>query len=70
MGKQKNKIDMEYIYLGDRLTDSNLKNKECSAVRRADGKCYRSKMSTMLVEFNGIKHIVLARRLRKIKTNK
>lgn len=59
---------MEYIYLGDKLTDPEIKSTKCKAVRRSNGKCYRSKLSTMLVEFeNGIKHIVLARRLRKIK---
>lgn len=56
----------DYIYLGDRLTDPKLKGKECNAIRRPDGKCIRSKMSTMLVSFNGITHNVLARRLRKI----
>jgi len=58
---------MEYIYLGDRLTEQTLKNKLCNAVRRANGKCIRSKMSTMLVTFdNGKSCVVLARRLRKI----
>lgn len=59
-----NDYDMEYKYLGDKLTDSALKNKHCKAVRRANGKCIRSKMSTMLVEFeDGTKHNILARRL-------
>ena len=58
---------MDYLYLGDRLTDPVLKNMNCSAVRRSNGKCIRSKKATMLVQFeNGIKHVVLARRLRKI----
>jgi len=57
----------DYIYLGDRLTDESLKGKPCNAVRRANGKCIRSRMSTMLVEFDGTKHNVLARLLRKIK---
>lgn len=58
---------MEYKYLGDKLTDQRLINKHCSAVRRADGKCKRSRISTMLVEFeSGEKHVILARRLRKI----
>jgi hypothetical protein len=57
-----------YIYLGDRLTDKNLIGAKCEAVRRADGKCIRSRMSTMLVKFeNGTIHNILARRLRKIK---
>jgi hypothetical protein len=59
----------DYIYLGDKLTDPALKGKECNAVKRANGKCIRSKLSTMLVEFNGIRHNVLARRLRKLSNN-
>ena len=59
----------QYVYLGDRFTDNSLQNKECNAVRRLDGKCIRSKMGTMLVSFDGVKHIVLARRLRKITNN-
>lgn len=59
---------MDYLYLGDRLTDPSWKNQACRAVRRADGKCIRSPMGTMLVEFaNGKKCIVIGRRLRKIK---
>ena len=59
--------NMDYIYLGDKLTVESLKGKPCNAVRRPDGKCIRSKMSTMLVVFeDGKNHIVLARRLRKI----
>ncbi len=58
----------EYLYHGDKLTCPTLKKKPCSAVRRPDGKCRRSPLSTMLVEFeNGIQHIILARTLRKIK---
>lgn len=56
-----------YIYLGDKLTDSKLKGMTCEAVRRDNGKCIRSKMSTMLVSFDGVRHVVLARRLRKLK---
>jgi hypothetical protein len=59
---------MEYKYLGDKLTDARYKNKQCRAVRRANGKCIRSRMATMLVMFEeGVKVNVLARRLRKIK---
>lgn len=61
-------MNKEYIYLGDKLTDPELKGKQCSAVRRKDGKCIRSKMATMLVDFGNRKCVVLARRLRKIKT--
>jgi hypothetical protein len=59
---------MEYIYLGDRLTVESLKGQKCNALRQPNGKCIRSKKATMLVQFeNGDKHIILARRLRKIK---
>jgi hypothetical protein len=56
----------DYIYLGDKLTDPVFKNQPCDAIRKANGKCIRSKMSTMLVSFGGIIHNVLARRLRKL----
>lgn len=58
-------MNQDYIYLGDKLTDEKYKDKHCTAVRRADGKCIRGKNSNMLVEFNGIKVVILARRLRK-----
>jgi hypothetical protein len=58
---------MDYTYKGDRLTDETLKGQKCNAIRKPDGKCIRSKMATMLVQFeNGKKHVVLARQLRKI----
>ncbi len=57
----------EYIYHGDRFTDPALKNKQCSAVRRQDGKCIRGKNGNMLVEFEGVRVNVIARQLRKIK---
>jgi hypothetical protein len=61
---------MDYIYLGDKLTDDRLKNKQCSAIRKSDGKCRRSRFGTMMVQFeNGEYHIVLARRLRKLNKN-
>ena len=57
----------EYIYLGDKLTDPALKNKPCRAIRNRAGKCIRSPMATMLVEFEGGQLcVILARRLRKI----
>jgi len=60
--------NFEYTYLGDKLTDLKWKNLKCKAIRRPNGKCIRSKMSTMLVLFeNGELNVVLARRLRKIK---
>ena len=57
----------DYIYLGDKFTDNSLRGMPCNAIRRTNGKCIRSRMSTMLVSFNGVIHNVLARRLRKIK---
>ncbi len=54
-----------YKYLGDRLTDNALKKAECIAVRRPDGKCIRGRNGAMLVSFNGIKHVVIGRLLRK-----
>lgn len=56
-----------YIYIGDRFTDPALKNKQCTAVRRQDGKCIRGKNGNMLVEFDGVHVNVIARLLRKIK---
>lgn len=60
---------MEYIYLGDRLTEDQLKGKRCRAVRRQDGKCIRSQtMGTMLVQFEeGPICTVIGRRLRKLR---
>lgn len=57
----------DYIYLGDRFTDPKLKGKECSAVRRKDGKCIRGKNGSMLVIFDNVRHVVIGRLLRKIK---
>ena len=58
---------MTYIYLGDRLTRPDLKGAKCRAVKNENGKCKRSPMGTMEVEFeNEEKHIVLGRRLKKI----
>ncbi len=59
---------MKYEYRGDRFTDASLREKECYAVRRNDGKCIRGKNGNMLVIFDGRKTVVLARQLRK--TNK
>lgn len=55
-----------YTYLGDRLT-GEFKGKTCTAVRRPDGKCIRGKNGSMLVEFDGVRAVVLGRRLRKVK---
>lgn len=56
---------MKYTYLGDRLTDPLLKGMQCDPVIRSDGKCIRSRISTMLVTDGNRKYVVLARRLRK-----
>lgn len=45
--------EMDYIYLGDRLTRPELRRMPCRAVRRSDGKCIRGRNSNMLVEFGG-----------------
>ncbi|MHA4842941.1 hypothetical protein ACX0G7_02195 [Flavitalea antarctica] len=58
---------MKYIYLGDRNTVSDLKGKACIAVRRDDGKCIRGKNGSMLVSFEGVRHNIPARLLRKLK---
>jgi hypothetical protein len=57
----------EYKYLGDKYTEPSLRGALCSAVRRPDGKCIRGKNGSMLVDFNGEKHVVMGRLLRKIK---
>lgn len=58
---------MKYRYLGDRLTDSSLKGKECDPVLRPDGKCITGGSKMLVVFENGVKHVVLRYRLRKIK---
>lgn len=57
-----------YTYLGDRHTDQVFKGKTCTAVRRPDGKCIRGANGNMLVSFDGVKVVVLARLLRKVKS--
>lgn len=56
-----------YTYLGDRFTSPELKGKTCTAVRRTDGKCIRGANGNMLVSFDGVQVVVLARLLRKTK---
>lgn len=56
----------EYKYIGDRFTLPEIKRAGCNAVRR-NGKCVRGKNGNMLVEFDGIKTVVIARLLRKTK---
>ena len=63
--------EMDYIYLGDRLTRPELRRMPCRAVRRSDGKCIRGRNGNMLVEFDGVgKCVILGRLLRKIKKPK
>lgn len=58
----------QYIYLGDRMTDEQLKGQLCTAVRRPDGRCIRGRNGNMLVEFVGGRQAnVIARLLRKVK---
>ncbi len=59
----------EYVYLGDRFTRPELRGAECSAVRRADGKCVRGRNGSMLVEFESGRQVVVGRMLRKVKTS-
>ena len=60
--------EMDYIYLGDRLTRPELRRMPCRAVRRSDGKCIRGRNGNMLVEFDGVgKCVIIGRLLRKIK---
>jgi len=53
----------DYIYLGDRYTDEQLKNSECNAVRNHDGKCIRGKNGNMLVNFPSFGCVVVRARL-------
>lgn len=49
------------------MTAPGLKGSRCNAVKREDGKCIRGKNGSMLVEFEGKKHVVIGRLLRKNK---
>lgn len=63
--------EMDYIYLGDKMTRPELRRMPCRAVRRFDGKCIRGKNGNMLVEFPGIgKVVVLANYYVKSKNKK
>src|SRR5690606_6289344 len=62
-----NESMMEYRYLGDRLTAPEHRGRRCKAVRRPDGKCIRSRMGSMLVEWeDGSQCVVIGRLLRKV----
>lgn len=63
--------EMDYIYLGNRLTRPELRRMPCRAVRRLNGKCIRGRNGNMLVEFSGVgKVVVLGRLLRKLKNKR
>lgn len=53
------------MFLGDRWTDPDLKNRPCTAVKKENGKCVRGRNANMLVEIYGVRHVVPGRRLRK-----
>ena len=56
-----------YIYLGDKMTADEHRNKQVTAVLRADGKTIRGRNGNMLVQDeDGRKLVVLGRRLRKV----
>jgi hypothetical protein len=57
---------VRYTYLGDKLTRAELVGMQCDPVRRADEKCVVSvKMATALVvDSDGVKHVVARRMLR------
>ncbi|CCH01231.1 hypothetical protein FAES_3222 [Fibrella aestuarina BUZ 2] len=56
-----------YTYLGDRLTDPDLKRASCTAVLDERGKCIRGKNGSMLVQLaDGRKLVVIGHLLRKI----
>jgi len=62
---------MEYIYLGDKLTDSGFKRMGCNAVRFENGKCIRGRNGNMLVRFESGQIVnVIAKLLRKIRSSK
>lgn len=56
-----------HIFLGDRHTTLELKNKACNTVKKLNGKCYRGRNANMLIDIDGVKYVVPGRRLRKLK---
>jgi hypothetical protein len=57
----------KYIYRGDRWTDIKYKGQTSIAVLNPNGKCIRGRNGNMLVSFSGLKVVVSARHLRKLK---
>ena len=47
----------EYIYLGDKNTNDQLKGKKSEAVYSGTGKCIRGKNGNMLVLFNNAEEV-------------
>ncbi|HEV7783530.1 MAG TPA: hypothetical protein VGO58_19785 [Chitinophagaceae bacterium] len=60
-------VKRSYTYRGDRFTDLKYKDKVCEGVLTREGKCIRGRNGNMLVIFDGVKTVVLARQLRKQK---
>ena len=65
----KAKTARTYTCRGDRITDERFKNKICIALLRPDGKCIRGRNGNMLVAFDGVPVVVLARQLRRSACN-
>jgi hypothetical protein len=61
--------EKKYTYRGDRLTDVKYRGKIAVAVLNLAGKCIRGRNGNMLVSFDGIKVVVMARQLRKVSFN-
>ena len=55
-----------YLYRGDRYTDNKYKMQPCLPVLSNTGKCIRGKNGNMLVSFQSVPCIVLARQLRRL----
>lgn len=58
----------KYIYHGDRYGKLGIyAGRICTAVKRENGKCIRGRNSNMLMDFDGVKVVLPARMLKKIK---
>ncbi|QDK80860.1 hypothetical protein EXU85_20495 [Spirosoma sp. KCTC 42546] len=56
-----------YTYVGDRMTDPELKGQLCTAVLQDNDKCIRGRNGSMLVQFDsGRVATVIGRLLRKV----
>ena len=55
---------MRYVYLGDKLTRSELRGQPCDPVRRPDGRCIVGQGKALVRFEDGTLAIVLRRRLR------